>query len=217
MIPSPEKVDQKDWDMNPQEISINSVSSVLGKWDMVVYLRSGYRQKYIPEYYEYSIVSPEKIQQELAKSQVEPRMFFGARDAANFISNNSFFATDTYVINPPGTQVFFVYQLWNIRNFEIIIKQLWKWVDVESILKEKPRSPYDDLWLRRPEREWLDDIGRPLKILNMTDLSTPSGRDDRYIDMSLLSTNEIDRIGTLRRWWDYNSLIQDKLIKHIKI
>ncbi len=154
-----------EWMKGPQVVKIGSIGSVLWKWNMVVHLRSGYDQKYIPEYFEYSMLTLEVLSDEIFKSEVEPKVFYSLSGASNHIRDNSLFVTDTYVLNPPWTQIFFVYQLGNIRYFKWILDVLedWrKWADFILSPDQISGSLWDDWWRRKPEWFWFDDNWRPI-------------------------------------------------------
>ncbi len=164
----------KEWLKSPQVVKTVFIASVLWKWDMVVHLRSRSDQKYIPEYFEYSAVSPEVLNDEISKSEVEPKVFSSLSEASNYIRDNLLFVTDTYVLNPPWTQMFFVYQLGNIRYFKWILDVLedWrKWADFILSLDQISGSLWDDWWRRKPEWLWFDDNWRPIPSNSLDVLS----------------------------------------------
>jgi hypothetical protein len=135
MVTSVSVPEWKEWMMNPQEIKMRNVGIVLGKGDLVVHLRSGYDQKNIPEYFTHRSITLEALEEQVRGYEVEPKMFPSAQAAAGYIRDNSFFVEDTYVLNPPGTTVFFVYQLGLIRNLKDLSKlSLWNKAQIFQII-----------------------------------------------------------------------------------
>jgi hypothetical protein len=167
-------------DKKTQRISLDAVSEVIGKWDMLVHLCCVYGQKEIPEYFEYGAVSLETFDKDLTGTNITPQEFDSFNAAAKFIQGNSRFFTSAYILNPRGSTkvyVYPIYDIWLLQQF--LIQSLKSRGEFETILYEisqEPWSVWDHHSVRKPEFIWRDDDGSKLPSQYIESVSGNSGK-----------------------------------------
>lgn len=121
---------------NSKRIAISNVSKALNR-NWITHLASWYDQKSIPEYFISEPINLDEFLRYFSEYKMTPNVFLSASQASDFIKDNSMFATDTFVINPPWTEIFVVYRLWNIQYFQDLLKLASKGSKVEDIISSR--------------------------------------------------------------------------------
>ncbi len=149
----------KDWMSNPQFVKIESVDSVLGKWEVALHFQSGLWEKNFHTFFSYKWLSLDETMWEVSKYKVEPKIFHSPYHVARYMRERSLFVTDTYVVQLPW-EVFVVYQLSNIRFLqEDIINTPRTRAHIFSILSNDKSEgwPSDKSLYRKLDLIWFDD------------------------------------------------------------
>ncbi len=117
-------------------VSIDSVASVLGAWQPLVHWYSVPSKKDVPAHFRYTTTSFDALTSVITRYGIKPKVFFGDREAAKYLRENSFFITAIYILNPPETNAFYIYQILDLQLSQNNLVSLhWKGRDVQSILK----------------------------------------------------------------------------------